>query len=78
MFQVGAGSLTGAGSELADRHGVAGSFFTGLLAVLVATPCTAPFMAVAVAAGLAAPPAVTVLVFAVMGLGLASPYIALA
>jgi DsbC/DsbD-like thiol-disulfide interchange protein/cytochrome c biogenesis protein CcdA len=67
-----------AGSGLADRHGAVGSFFTGLLAVLVATPCTAPFMAVAVAAGLAAPPAVTVLVFAVMGLGLASPYIALA
>jgi thiol:disulfide interchange protein len=57
---------------------VAGSFFTGLLAVLVATPCTAPFMGVAVAAGLAAPPAVTVLVFAVMGLGLAAPYVALA
>jgi thiol:disulfide interchange protein DsbD len=57
---------------------VAGSFFTGLLAVLVATPCTAPFMGVAIAAGLAAPPIVTLLVFAVMGLGLASPYVALA
>jgi thiol:disulfide interchange protein len=77
VFQVGA-SLTGAGNGLAEKHGVAGSFFTGLLAVLVATPCTAPFMGVAVAAGLAAPPAVTVLVFAVMGLGLAAPYAALA
>jgi thiol:disulfide interchange protein len=77
VFQVG-GSLTGAGGELTERHGVAGSFFTGLLAVLVATPCTAPFMGVAVAAGLAAPPAVTVLVFTVMGLGLAAPYVALA
>ncbi|WP_371734241.1 protein-disulfide reductase DsbD family protein, partial [Acidisphaera sp. S103] len=77
VFQVGA-SLAGAGSGLADRHGMAGSFFTGLLAVLVATPCTAPFMGVAVAAGLAAPPAVTMLVFAVMGLGLAAPYVALA
>ena len=77
VFEVG-GGLTGAGSGLADRHGVAGSFFTGLLAVLVATPCTAPFMGVAVAAGLAAPPAVTVLVFAVMGLGLSAPYVALA
>jgi thiol:disulfide interchange protein/DsbC/DsbD-like thiol-disulfide interchange protein len=79
VFQVGGGgSLTNVGGGLADRHGAVGSFFTGLLAVLVATPCTAPFMAVAVAAGLAAPPAVTVLVFAMMGLGLASPYIALA
>ncbi|HEY1414198.1 MAG TPA: protein-disulfide reductase DsbD domain-containing protein, partial [Rhodopila sp.] len=77
VFEVGAG-LTGTGSGLADRHGIAGSFFTGLLAVLVATPCTAPFMGVAVAAGLAAPPVVTVLVFAVMGLGLAAPYVALA
>jgi thiol:disulfide interchange protein len=77
VFQVG-GGLAGAGSGLAERHGVAGSFFTGLLAVLVATPCTAPFMGVAVAAGLAAPPAVTLLVFAVMGLGLAAPYVALA
>jgi thiol:disulfide interchange protein len=77
VFQVG-GGLAGAGSGLTEKHGVAGSFFTGLLAVLVATPCTAPFMGIAVAAGLAAPPAVTVLVFAVMGLGLAAPYVALA
>ncbi len=77
VFQVGTG-VAGAGSGLAGRQGIAGNFFTGLLAVLVATPCTAPFMGVAVAAGLAAPPPVTVLVFAVMGLGLAAPYIALA
>ena len=77
VFQIGA-SLTGAGSGLAERHGTAGSFFTGLLAVLVATPCTAPFMGVAVAAGLAAPPVVTLLVFAAMGLGMAAPYIAFA
>jgi thiol:disulfide interchange protein DsbD len=77
VFQIGAG-LARAGNELTERNGVAGSFFTGLLAVLVATPCTAPFMGVAVAAGLAAPPAVTMVVFAMMGLGLATPYVALA
>jgi thiol:disulfide interchange protein len=77
VFQVG-GGLAGTGNGLTERHGVAGSFFTGLLAVLVATPCTAPFMGVAIAAGLAAPPAVTILVFSVMGLGLAAPYVALA
>ncbi len=77
VFQVGS-ALTGAGSGLASRDGHVGSFFTGLLAVLVATPCTAPFMGIAVAAGLAAPPAVTMLVFVVMGLGLATPYLALA
>ncbi|MGA3400608.1 MAG: protein-disulfide reductase DsbD domain-containing protein [Acetobacteraceae bacterium] len=75
VFAFG-GGLTGAGSALAARSGHLGSFCTGLLAVLVATPCTAPFMGVAIAAGLAAPPAVTVLVFLVMGLGLAAPYAA--
>ncbi|MGE0221914.1 MAG: protein-disulfide reductase DsbD family protein [Acetobacteraceae bacterium] len=77
VFQVGSG-LSGVGGRFAGRHGHAGSFFTGLLAVLVATPCTAPFMGVAIAAGLAAPPSVTMLVFLVMGLGLAAPYVALA
>jgi len=76
VFSVG-GGLSGTGSGLAARGGNLGSFFTGLLAVLVATPCTAPFMGVAIAAGLAAPPAVTMLVFLVMGLGLAAPYAAL-
>ncbi len=77
VFQVSS-RLAGAGGRFARQHGYLGSFFTGLLAVLVATPCTAPFMGVAVAAGLAAPAPVTVLVFAVMGLGLAAPYVALA
>jgi thiol:disulfide interchange protein/DsbC/DsbD-like thiol-disulfide interchange protein len=73
VFTLG-GGLGNTGSALAARGGNVGSFFTGLLAVLVATPCTAPFMGVAIAAGLAAPPAVTMLVFLVMGLGLAAPY----
>ena len=76
VFQVG-GGFAGAGGALAAREGHWGSFFTGALAVLVATPCTAPFMAVAIATGLAASPPVTVLIFCVMGLGLASPYLAL-
>ncbi|HXT80761.1 MAG TPA: protein-disulfide reductase DsbD domain-containing protein [Acetobacteraceae bacterium] len=77
VFEIGS-AMTGAGSRLADRRGHVGSFFTGLLAVLVATPCTAPFMGVAIAAGLAAPPAVTILVFLLMGAGLATPYVVLA
>jgi DsbC/DsbD-like thiol-disulfide interchange protein/cytochrome c biogenesis protein CcdA len=77
VYQVGTG-LTRTGQGLAARGGQLGSFFTGLLAVVVATPCTAPFMGVAIAAGLAAPPAVTMLVFVVMGLGLATPYAVLA
>jgi thiol:disulfide interchange protein/DsbC/DsbD-like thiol-disulfide interchange protein len=77
VFQVG-GRLAGAGQGLASRGGHAGSFATGTLAVLVATPCTAPFMGAAIAAALAAPAAVTVLVFLAMGLGLAAPYAVLA
>jgi thiol:disulfide interchange protein DsbD len=72
------GTLAGAGQSLAGRAGLAGSFFAGLLAVLVATPCTAPFMAPAIAAGLAGSPAVTLVVFAAMGAGLAVPYALLA
>jgi thiol:disulfide interchange protein len=77
VYQVG-DQLAGSGEALTHRNDALGSFFTGLLAVLVATPCTAPFMGVAIAAGLAAPALVTVLVFAVMGIGLAAPYVALA
>ncbi len=76
LFRIG-GSFAGAGGQLAAREGQWGSFFTGALAVLVATPCTAPFMAVAIASGLAAPAPVTVLIFFTMGLGLAAPYLAL-
>jgi DsbC/DsbD-like thiol-disulfide interchange protein/cytochrome c biogenesis protein CcdA len=73
VFEIGS-RLAGAGQRLAARGGHSGSFFTGLLAVLVATPCTAPFMGAAIAAALAAPPAETILVFLTMGLGLAMPY----
>jgi len=77
VFEIGFG-LSGTGGRFAEKHGHLGSFFTGLLAVLVATPCTAPFMGVAIAAGLAAPPAITFAVFLAMGLGLAAPYVLLA
>jgi thiol:disulfide interchange protein/DsbC/DsbD-like thiol-disulfide interchange protein len=77
VFEIGSG-MVGAGQGLTRHSGQLGSFFTGLLAVVVATPCTAPFMGVAIAAGLAAPPAVTMLVFLAMGLGMATPYVILA
>jgi DsbC/DsbD-like thiol-disulfide interchange protein/cytochrome c biogenesis protein CcdA len=77
VFQIGTG-LVGVGQGLTRHSGQLGSFFTGLLAVVVATPCTAPFMGVAIAAGLAAPPAVTMMVFLAMGLGMAMPYVVLA
>ena len=73
VFAVGA-SWSGAGQGLASR----GAFFTGLLAVVVATPCTAPFMGAALAAALTLPPAAGMLVFLALGLGLAAPYAMLA
>jgi thiol:disulfide interchange protein/DsbC/DsbD-like thiol-disulfide interchange protein len=76
VFEVGS-SLAGAGQGLAERKGHAGSFFTGLLAVVVATPCTAPFMGAAIGSALVAPAAVSLLVFAMMGLGLALPFLLL-
>jgi len=77
VFAIGS-RLAGAGQGLASQGGHGGSFFTGLLAVVVATPCTAPFMGAAIAAGLAAPAVVTMAVFGAMGLGLAAPYALLA
>ncbi|MCB4822422.1 protein-disulfide reductase DsbD family protein [Roseicella aerolata] len=68
------GGAVGTGATLAARGGHAGSFMTGALAVLVATPCTAPFMAAAIGTALALPMPATLAVFAALGLGLAAPY----
>jgi thiol:disulfide interchange protein DsbD len=76
VFHVG-GRMAGAGTALASRGGLAGDFCVGALAVLVATPCTAPFMGVAIAAGLAAPPMVALAVFLALGLGFAAPNLVL-
>jgi thiol:disulfide interchange protein DsbD len=76
VFTIG-GSVAGVGANLAARGGYAGSFFTGVLAALVATPCTAPFMGVAIGFALAASLPVLFAVFLALGLGLAMPYVAL-
>lgn len=77
VFEVGA-SLQGVGSGLATRGGLSGAFFTGVLAVVVAAPCTAPFMAPALGWALTQTPAAALLVFAALGLGFAAPFVALA
>jgi thiol:disulfide interchange protein DsbD len=76
QFEMGL-TLTGAGGSLASKQGYTGSFFTGILAVVVATPCTAPFMGAAIGYALVQPAAVTFLVFTMLALGLALPYVAL-
>ncbi|MEO3472603.1 protein-disulfide reductase DsbD domain-containing protein [Roseomonas sp. CAU 1739] len=70
----GLGGPVSAGGALAGRGGHAGSFFTGTLAVLVATPCTAPFMAAAIGAALGLGAVEALAVFGAMGLGMALPY----
>lgn len=75
LFEVGG---IGAGDSLTRRGGTAGSFWTGVLAAVVATPCTGPFMAAAMGAALLLPVAQALLIFAGLGLGLALPFLAIA
>jgi thiol:disulfide interchange protein DsbD len=76
QFEIGL-TITGTGGTLARKQGYTGSFFTGVLAVVVATPCTAPFMGAALGYALAQSAAVTFAVFTALALGLAAPYVAL-
>ena len=69
-------SLGGVGGRLAGRPRLLGTFFTGVLTTVVATPCSAPFMASALGFALIAPPLVSIGVFVALGLGLAAPYLA--
>jgi thiol:disulfide interchange protein DsbD len=75
VVQFGA-SLGNTGSSLASRSGPVGDFFTGVLAVVVASPCTAPFMGTALAYALVAPIASAICVFLALGVGLALPFLA--
>ena len=76
QFEIGL-TLTSAGGFLAQKQGYTGSFFTGVLAVVVATPCTAPFMGAAIGYALSQSALVTFAVFTALALGLAAPYVAL-
>jgi len=78
IFEVtlGGRALDTAG-ELASKHGAAGAFFNGVLATILATPCTAPFLGAALGFAFAQSASVIVLIFLTVGLGLASPYILL-
>jgi thiol:disulfide interchange protein len=71
------GNLMNTGSGLADGGGLTGSFFTGVLAVVVASPCTAPFMGTALGFAISQPPYVALLVFAALGAGMAAPLLLL-
>ena len=78
VFEITLGGKTmGAASELASREGAGGAFFNGILATVLGTSCTAPFLTAAIIYALGQPAYVTILVFLTMGVGLAFPYVLL-
>ncbi|MEO6966042.1 MAG: thioredoxin family protein [Acidobacteriaceae bacterium] len=76
QFEIGL-SATSIGGGLAQRSGYTGSFFTGVLATVVATPCMAPLLGAAIGFALSQTAYVTFAVFTLVALGLALPYVLL-
>lgn len=74
VFEIGT-SLTGAGQNVTSKSGYSGSFFSGIMATVVATPCTAPFMGAALGFAISQPAFISILVFTAIGLGMALPYL---
>ena len=71
------GSWMGLGGKLAEQPGYSGSFFTGVLATLVASPCTAPFMSSALGFAITQPALPALTVFVALGFGMALPVLLL-
>ena len=78
ILTIGTSLTRVGGSRLLQRDGLSGSFFTGVLATVVATPCTAPFMGVSIGFALVQPFVVGLAVFLALGFGLALPFLILA
>lgn len=76
VFVISAPGMNTA-AKASGKGGYLGSFFTGVFAVLVATPCTAPFLGAALGFAFSQPPAIIFLIFLFVGLGLALPFILL-
>jgi len=77
VFEI-SGNFQGVGQDLTVKSGATGSFFTGVLAVIVATPCMAPFMGPAIFYGLTQSPLISLTIFSMLGLGFALPYLLIA
>jgi thiol:disulfide interchange protein len=75
LFEFGA-FLPSSVASLEARHPVVNAFLSGVLAVAVASPCTAPFMGASLGFAIGLPAAQALLVFAVIGIGMALPYLA--
>ncbi|MCI5850240.1 MAG: thioredoxin family protein [Sutterellaceae bacterium] len=78
LFEFTLGSRAGGALSMkAPSRGISGSFFTGVLAVIVASPCTAPFMGAALGFALSQPASVAVTIFLALGAGMALPWLLL-
>jgi thiol:disulfide interchange protein DsbD len=78
LFEITlSGRAVGAAASLASKSGAAGAFFNGVLATVLATPCTAPFLGLALGFAFTQPAPVVVVMFLAVGLGLALPYVAI-
>jgi len=76
LFEIAlTAGVAGPVAGLASRHGYGGAFFNGMLATLLATPCTAPYLAGALAFAFSQPAVVTLAVFLAIGVGLAFPFV---
>jgi thiol:disulfide interchange protein/DsbC/DsbD-like thiol-disulfide interchange protein len=76
VFEIGE-TLVGAGSGLQAKSGLTGSFFSGVLATVVATPCTAPFMGTALGIIITLSAIKSMMIFTALALGVALPYLLL-
>jgi len=76
VFEIGA-AATSIGGSLQAKQGLAGTLFSGMLATVVATPCSAPFLGVALGTAIGLPGPQFFLAFTAMGLGLSLPYLVL-
>lgn len=76
VFEIGA-TATSVGGSLQTQQGISGSFFSGVLATVVATPCSAPFLGAAIGAAITLPAIPFFTAFGAMALGLSTPYLLL-
>ena len=76
IFEFGT-SMTSVGGDLQAKKGYSGSFFSGALTTLIATPCSGPFLGVVMGIALSASKPIALLIFTVFAIGISSPYILL-
>lgn len=78
LFEVTmSGAVLGAAGSLTAQQGLMGAFLNGVLATVLATPCTAPYLSAALAFAFTQPPGIVLLVFLMVGVGLAAPFVLL-